>query len=169
MLNTIYFVRLIDCNSKRMYDEKYDFKTSQTQTSNSSDQHQLWFDDGSGTSTNPMISVADREPEPPHTAFDDKKRRRRQMAGAAAVGGIAGIVLVGPIVALVAAGGAAALVASGRNGPVAKGTRATGEVVANVGSSIKQFDDKHQITKNTASGISKGCSWVSTQFNKSNK
>jgi hypothetical protein len=145
-----------------MYEEKYDFKTSQTSSNN--DLHLSL--DGSPNSSNPMISVRDQEPEVPHTALDDKKRRRRQMAGAAAVGGVAGLVLVGPLVALAAAGGAAALVASKRNGPVANSTRATGEVVANVGGSIKQFEDKHQFAHKTASSVSQGCNWVSTKFNR---
>lgn len=149
------------------YEESYDFKTSNTQSNTSNDLH--FSLDGSTTTSNPMISVRDEAIEVPDTAFDAKRRRRRQMAGAATVGGVAGFFLVGPIVAIAAAGGAAALVASKRNGPVANGARATGGAVASVGSSIKQFDDKHQIASKTTSSISSGCSWVSNQFNKGKK
>lgn len=87
---------------------------------------------------------------------------RRQVGGAAVAGGIAGLVLLGPVIGLVAAGGAAAVATSrGKAGQVA---RASGDVVSDAGSRLKQFDEKHHVVAKTSSGIVKGCSWVSNKL-----
>lgn len=89
--------------------------------------------------------------------------RRRQIGGAAAVGGIAGLVLAGPVIGLVAAGGAAAVAATGR-GAVGDVARATGNMASHAGERVKQFDQKHKVTKKTSQGFVKGCNWVSKKI-----
>ena len=110
----------------------------------------------------------------PNTAFDDRRRRRRAIGGAAAVGGVAGLVLVGPIVALAAAGGAAALAASNRkDNKAVQAAQVTGGAVASVGSaavsvgsSVRNFEQNHQIGQKTSNGIRGASNWVSQKFNR---
>lgn len=101
------------------------------------------------------------------TASEDtgtpRRDRRRQICGAAAVGGIAGLVLAGPVIGLVAAGGAAVVAAKGK-GAVGDVARATGNVASHAGERVKQFDQKHNVTKTTSAGFVKGCNWVSKKI-----
>ena len=86
----------------------------------------------------------------------------RQVSGAAVVGGIVGCCLLGPFVGIIAAGGAAALATS----PSSAGTvaRSTGDVAADAGVRLKDFNQKHHIVEKTSDGIVKGCRWVSEQL-----
>jgi hypothetical protein len=87
---------------------------------------------------------------------------RRQVGGAAVAGGIAGLLLLGPLMGILAAGGAAAVATSrGKAGEVA---RASGDVVADAGSRLQQFDQKHGVTEKTSRGFVKSCQWMSKQF-----
>ena len=86
----------------------------------------------------------------------------RQVSGAAVVGGIVGCCLLGPLVGIIAAGGAVALATSkGTAGTVA---RSTGDVAADAGVRLNEFNKKHHIVEKTSHGIVKGCRWVSHQL-----
>ncbi|KAL3768626.1 hypothetical protein ACHAW5_004321 [Stephanodiscus triporus] len=78
-----------------------------------------------------------------------KGRSVRQVGGAAVAGTVAGIVVAGPIVG-VAAGGAAAYTAARVNNPVGDAARKSGEAVACAGDKAKEVNDKHELTKKTA-------------------
>jgi hypothetical protein len=97
----------------------------------------------------------------------ERRLLRRQVGGAAAVAGVAGLVVVGPIVGVLAAGGAAAGAALGK-GPGGKIARGAGGVAADAGDRIKKIDEKHQISKKTATGVSKGYNWVSSKIRRDN-
>jgi hypothetical protein len=87
---------------------------------------------------------------------------RRQVGGAAVAGGIAGFLLLGPLVGALAAGGAAAIATSrGKAGEV---VRASGDAVADAGSRLQKFDQKHSVTQKTSQGFVKSCRWMSKQF-----
>lgn len=119
------------------------------------------YQEADGIATNNGVNnkaSADKNQQP-------RKERRRQIGGAAAVGGIAGLVLVGPVIGLVAAGGAAAAAAAGK-GPVGDVARATGNLASNAGDRVKEFDQKHKVTKKTSQGFVKGCNWVSKKISK---
>ena len=86
----------------------------------------------------------------------------RQVSGAAVVGGILGCCLLGPFVGIVAAGGAAALATS--KGTVGTVARSTGDVAADAGIRLNEFNKKHRIVEKTSHGIAKGCHWVSDKL-----
>eukprot|EP00638_Chattonella_subsalsa_P007200 CAMPEP_0117762084 /NCGR_PEP_ID=MMETSP0947-20121206/17697_1 /TAXON_ID=44440 /ORGANISM="Chattonella subsalsa, Strain CCMP2191" /LENGTH=194 /DNA_ID=CAMNT_0005583263 /DNA_START=84 /DNA_END=665 /DNA_ORIENTATION=+ len=67
------------------------------------------------------------------------------MAGAAAIGAVAGLCISGPIVA-VAAGGAAAY-ATTREDKVGEVARSTGKAVGEAAKGIKRFNEEHKITE----------------------
>lgn len=115
------------------------------------------YQEEQGTGTNDVNNKANEETDNP------RKDRRRQIGGAAAVGGIAGLVLAGPVIGLVAAGGAAVVAAKGK-GAVGDVARATGNVASHAGERVKEFDQKHSVTKKTSAGFVKGCNWVSKKI-----
>jgi ABC-type sugar transport system substrate-binding protein len=92
---------------------------------------------------------------------------KRQLCGAAVVGGMAGLVTLGPIGGVLIAGGAA--FAATRKGKVGAVMRSTGDTMADIGKSLKEFDRNHGISDKTVDGIIEGNRWVSKQLQSSNK
>jgi hypothetical protein len=92
----------------------------------------------------------------------DLQSERRVVGGAAAAGAIAGLLLAGPVGALLVAGGLAAVATTrGKAGEV---TRASGEVMAQAGDRLHNFDRKHGISKKAGSGFIRSANWVSEKL-----
>jgi hypothetical protein len=133
-------------------------------SNNHNNTHKIYDDDlivdhrtASEISSN--LTDAGEDDEPDHR---DDSATLRQVSGAAVVGGIVGCCLLGPLVGIIAAGGAAALATSpGSAGTVA---RSTGDVAADAGVRLNDFNKKHHIVEKTSKGIVKGCRWVSEQL-----
>jgi hypothetical protein len=124
--------------------------------SSASHSHAIYDDDVVVDNNNAPTSETDE-----HDHRDDSATLR-QVSGAAVVSGIVGCCLLGPFVGIIAAGGAAALATSqGSAGAVA---RSTGDVAADAGVRLKDFNKKHHIVEKTSNGIVKGCRWVSDQL-----
>jgi hypothetical protein len=87
---------------------------------------------------------------------------KRQLCGAAVVGGVTGLVTLGPVMGLVAAGGAA--FAATRKGKVGVVMRSTGDTMADIGRSLKEFDKTHKLSDKTVDGILQGNRWISKQL-----
>ena len=91
-----------------------------------------------------------------------KNHTNRQLCGAAVVGGAVGFVAMGTVAGLAAAGGAA--YAATRRDKVGVVMRSTGDTMADLGNSLKKFDQKHRITGKAADGIIKGNQWISKKL-----
>jgi hypothetical protein len=78
-----------------------------------------------------------------------------------------GLVTSGPIVGLLAGGGAAFVTT--RKGKVGAVMRSTGDTMADIGKSIKEFDRNHGVLDKTAAAIIKGNRWVSKQLRNTTK
>lgn len=95
---------------------------------------------------------------------NDGNASKRQLSGVAVGAGLVGLAVGGPLIGVVAAGGAAAVATSkGQAGEVA---RKGGDVVADAGKRLKEFNRKHKVTEKTSRGLIKGCEWVSEKLNK---
>ena len=70
------------------------------------------------------------------------------VAGAAVVGGTAGVVLAGPVIGLAAAGGAA--YAATRSDGVGDAAKATGTAALAVGDKAREFNAEHDVTNKAA-------------------
>lgn len=126
--------------------------------SSKSNGHKIYDDDVIVDNANAPATTTDMDE---HDDRDDTTTLR-QVSGAAVVGGIVGCCLLGPFVGIIAAGGAAALATSkGTAGTVA---RSTGDVAADAGVRLNEFNKKHHIVEKTSHGIVKGCRWVSDQL-----
>ena len=91
------------------------------------------------TSTTQRICAMPNTEEPNNNAV---------VAGAAVVGGTAGVVLAGPVIGLAAAGGAA--YAATRSDGVGDAAKATGTAALAVGDKAREFNAEHDVTNKAA-------------------